>query len=217
MLGSLFNASLLNDPGLNTASVMALEKLLNKALQYDPATRQKLKRLENTWIHINTDKPHLDIYFSVVENQFQLRSHFEDNVDATISGDFIDFIKLSNTQHSLSDSSLHVSGKSGLLTEMQTIFSGLDVDWEEALCNMIGIVPGHVVAQSIRAAMQTANSAKTTVEMHFADFLSEELQAIPSKSELEFFYNEVDELSAHVQRIEARLNRLSTHIPTNKK
>ncbi|VUD40769.1 hypothetical protein TDB9533_00349 [Thalassocella blandensis] len=201
------------DPSITTASCMALETLLNKALQYDPATRKKLRALQHLWIHIETQKPDLHLYFSVVDENFVLRAHMEDldsaNVDAKISGDFLDFVRLSNQQYSLSNSTLHVSGKSGVLTELQNIFSELDIDWEQALCKVFGIVPGHLLAGALRKAGSTLHQAKRSIEFHLADYLSEELRSIPSRPELEYFYQDVDDVNAQTNRIEARFKQLN--------
>lgn len=227
MRPSLFDI-LKKDPTITTASCMALETAANKALEYDPATKQKLDRIEGLWIHIETHKPRLQLFFSVRDRHFVFRPLIDETpesqttelpqseIDAKISGDLIDFVRLSDKQYSLSHSSLHVSGKSGLLTELQNIFSGLDIDWEQALSALIGIVPGHLVAESIRKITRQLNETRQSVEFHLSDYLSEELRSIPSNTELDIFYQGVDDVNAQVNRLEARINQLrSTSKPNS--
>lgn len=211
-MSSLF-AALRNDPTLSMALLSGLEKAINLALKYDPATQRKLASFDGVWLKLEISDLDFSFYFSSENQHVLLRSSHLDieTPDATITGEWLDFVKLQEAQHSFANSSIHVSGKSGVLNELQSISADLDIDWEQALTETLGVVPGHLLAQSLRATHRFAKQSQHTFESHFADYLTEELRAIPSSFELEAFYQEVGEIKSDVDRLEARLNTLLRH------
>lgn len=202
------------DPSVNTAIAAILEKVLNSALHYDPATQNKLIKLAGQVIHIRCQNPEVAFFITTSENKLQLKAHHDSNIDATIKGEFIDFLRLGKSTETFAESSIHVSGKSSLLNELQGIFSQLDIDWEEAIIDIAGVVPGHFIAETLRRGATALKSTKQTFEQQCADFLSEELRVIPSKTELDNYYQAVAELVSDIERVEARVKQL-THSTNN--
>ncbi len=199
-------------PSISTAIALALEKIVNRALRYDPATQLKLRRLAGQTIQLESNRPRMHCFISVDENFIRIQAHNENEPDAKISGDFTDFIKMGRSQHSFADSSIHVSGKSGLLNELQDILSQLDIDWEEAIIEITGIVPGHFIAETLRKGFAGLVATHKKFESQLPIYLKEELRVIPDDQELNSFYQSVDKLKSDLNRFEARLHKYKQKI-----
>jgi ubiquinone biosynthesis accessory factor UbiJ len=48
------------------------------------------------------------------------------------------------------------------------------------------------------------------MQLNMTEFLQEELRVVPSKNELDDFFNDVDELRLSVERLQAHINQLMT-------
>ncbi len=208
-----------NDPSIDSAIGLALEKSLNLALKYDPSTRNKLQALQDKSVRVRCESPALSLTFFITQENIRVSSVDDGySADVTISGQARDFLKLiGQPTHSLNDLHIDVSGKVNLLNHIKNILSDVDIDWEEPLTEILGIVPGHALAESIRSTFGWVKRQSHDFEEALPDLLTEELRALPSESELNDYYKNVDQLSSASQRIDARVQRLKNILSSQHK
>ncbi|MFL0801483.1 MAG: SCP2 sterol-binding domain-containing protein [Agarilytica sp.] len=208
-----------NDPSIDSAIGLILEKSLNLALNYDPGTRNKLQALQDKSVRIKCESPSLSLTFFIAQENVRVSSVDDDcSADVTISGQARDFLKLiGQPTHSLNDLHIDVSGKVNLLNHIKNILSDIDVDWEEPLTEILGVIPGHTLAESIRSTVNWVKRQSNDFEQSLPDLLTEELRALPSESELNDYYKNVDQLSSASQRIDARVQRLKRALSSQHK
>ncbi len=201
---------MLNDPSISTAIGLILEKSLNTALRYDPATRVKLRTLNNKIVKISCRSPDIELIFFIADEKIRVSTIDEANdADVIISGEASEFLsQLGQSTHSLSDLNIEISGKVNLLNQIQTILADVEIDWEEPLTEILGVVPGHALAESLRSTFSWIKKQSDSVKQAIPELLTEELRAVPSETELNHFYQEVDRLSSSSQRIDARIQRI---------
>lgn len=194
---------------LTTAALAAAEKMINGALQYDPATRLGLARLDGKILAVNITLPAFNFFVLPMDNEVRLMNHWEGDVDTHLSGSLLALAQLSQTEiHNLKDSGVSVVGDLHLLAELQSLMKNLDIDWEELLSQFTGDIVGHQAATLIRAKFGWVKDRATSAQRLTREFLTEELKALPSKPELEDFYHRVDDLRLAVDRAAARLEKL---------
>lgn len=194
---------------LTIAALASAEKMINAALRYDPATRIGLAHVEGKIIELQITTPGLTIFVMPMDDELRLMSNWDGDVDTRITGSLLAFIQLSQTEiHNLKDSGVTVMGDLSLLAEMQRLVKNLDIDWEEMLSQFTGDIIGHQSAQLIRAKFGWAKDRAKSAQRLTSEFLTEELQALPSKPELAHFYEHVDELRFAVDRAAARVEKL---------
>ena len=210
------------DPTILSAVSLVFEKAINQALQYDPGTKNALRSLGPLTIQIETSEPKFYLIIRIdeaseinvsllqvnaVENKEQ-SSHSE-NADITLTGTFSDFVSLAfSKDHMLAKHNISVSGKIHQLSQLQEIANNVDIDWEEPIVALLGVVPGHFISERIRAAGRWTKHQKNEIKHWLPETLQEELRLVPSRHEVEHFFNDIDTLNALTQRIEARVNRL---------
>ena len=195
---------------LTSAGLVAAEKCINKSLQYDPATQNALTACEGKILSLQITAPAIKIAVLIQEKSIRLMSQWDGEVDTQLSGSMIALAQIAQTPvHNLKDSGVTVMGDLQFLAHLQKIVQQLDIDWEEMLTQIFGDLIGHQMAQTLRSKINwTKNRAKTAQRLA-SEFVTEELQAIPSTIELKEFYRQVDELRLTVDRLGARFNNLT--------
>lgn len=190
---------------LSTAALAGLEKLINSALRYDPGTRIALAKLSHQILAITISSPALTIYFTPDEEGVRLMSQWEGEIHTHLYGSLPALIKLARSDRtSFSDSGVEVIGNTGLLVDLQRLLKNLDIDWEDALSEFLGDIVGHQSAEVIRGGAKYTRDRARDLRRSTSEFLTEELQSVVSKNELEDFYQDVDDLRLQLDRLEAR-------------
>lgn len=194
---------------LSLAALASAEKMLNAALRYDPATRLGLARLEGKILAVQITAPAITIFVMPMDDELRLMGNWDGDVDTRITGSALALAQLSQTQiHNLKHSGVTVMGDLQLLAELQRLLKNLDIDWEEMLSQFTGDVIGHQSAELLRAQLGWVKDRARQSQRLTREFLTEEVQALPAKPELESFYQQVDELRLAVDRAAARIEKL---------
>jgi ubiquinone biosynthesis protein UbiJ len=197
------------DAMLLTAALASAEQLINKALAYDPGTRNGLQKLHGQVLAIHITAPDIQIFVTPDTDGLRLMAQWEGDVDTRISGSLVALARLANKDvHNLKDSGVDVMGKTALLADWQQLVKNIDIDWEEILTQFMGDIVGHQAAQLIRTKLDWAGARVNTGQRLVREFLTEELKTIPGKNELEDFYRQVDDVRLAVDRAAARVENL---------
>lgn len=198
------------DAMFTTAALASAETIINAALDYDPATRIALAQLAPQVLAIKIDTPEFNIFIAPDNNGVRLLGQYEGDITTQLQGSLPALISLINSDRvNLKDSGVQLIGSTSLLIDLQKILARLDIDWEEILSKLLGDILGPQSAQLIRKKISWGKTRADNLRRLAGDFLIEELQVLPSKPALEFFYHQVDEVKLGVDRIEARLAQLA--------
>jgi ubiquinone biosynthesis protein UbiJ len=193
-------------PTATTALCMALERTINKALDHDPATKQRLAAQAGRSVSLELDEPSLSLSLIFMAKGVQVSPFTQPDADCSLSGKASGLLRLmSGPKKSLAGSDLTLAGQTGFLMELVDIAKHLDIDWQEIICQYFGDVAGHGIAKLLRFNIHQARRIGKRSLPFFHDFLTEELQAVPSAPELNAFNEGVDELRDDVERLHARL------------
>ena len=210
------NTSTAHDPAIITAIAASLEAALNRALELAPGARKDLSELGGTLLAIECTSPDVEMYIAI-ENDGSLiiKTYSETKATTRVRGSLDDFLGLAASEDpaaKLINSNLEIIGNSAPLVAVQQIITTMDIDWETPLVNVLGDVAGHQLAQLLRGAFSWGQEATQSLRRQLSEFILEEGRLSPPKAELEYFYNEVQNLSLRVERLQSRLTRLAKRI-----
>ena len=79
---------------LQSGALEAVEKLINRALQYDPATLRDIAELNGKLVLIDSTLPVLRIALETTDNGIMLHSNWQDDADATVSGSLVSMLAM---------------------------------------------------------------------------------------------------------------------------
>ncbi len=203
------------DPTISAAATASLEAVINKALQYDPATRRRLQALAGKSLALEASEPRLVLCVHFDSDRVRIGSHI-DNPTTCLRGSLSGLLQLATSERvNLADSQVEAWGNTALLADIKTIARDLDLDWEEAINDWLGDVLGHQLAEQLRCRMDWLKARGQSGKRLLGEFLTEELRAVPAAAELRTFSDQVDQLRLAADRLEARLQRLRQHWPSN--
>jgi len=201
-------------PTVTTAAFAALEKVINTALKFDPGTEQAIAQLQGNILALDITVPELTCYVLPQADGLRIQSYMDesstsDSITTRLRGTLPALCALASTETtSLAQSGVEVSGSTAFLNKLQAIMRGLDLDWEEVLAQPLGDIVGHELARGVRAAAQWFGGRAKSGQRLFGEYLTEELRILPSHSELNEFYHQVDELRLEVDRFNLRVKQL---------
>lgn len=197
------------DPALATAVTTVANKAIATALKYDPGTEMALKPLQGKVLAIHCTSPAVSLYAFIDDGQVRLSGYCEQQVHCTLNGSASALVSLLwHENHSLADSGVSVSGEPGLLGNIQHLIKELDIDWQQALSDILGETAAFPLTRILSAQGLWLRQRGERLPHWLGDLLTDELQLLPSADELEIFYRDVDSIRAASDRIEARLAKL---------
>lgn len=197
------------DPTLISSVCSALEILVNRALVYDPASKLALAALDGRVLAVELSELKTTFYLLPDNSGLRIQSYYEGSVDTRLRGSVPALLGLLNSERlNLKDSGVEVFGSTGLLISLQEIMTNLELDWEEALSQVVGDIAGPQSANVLRSLGRWLSGRRQTAEQRLSEYLTEELRGSPARAELDFFYQQVDELRLTADRLAARIERL---------
>jgi ubiquinone biosynthesis protein UbiJ len=153
------------------------------------------------------------LYFHGQDDGVSVRSYCEETVSTQLSGSVLSLANLLRQPTSLANSGVQLSGSVALLQQWQAILGALDIDWEDALGQLLG---NHLFSDALApfATAQVKRSAQWVRQQQqehqrlIAEYLSEERNVVPSKPEVETFISQVGNVRSHTDSLAARIQLL---------
>ncbi len=196
---------------LHTTALSGAESLINRALEYDPATRIHLQQLDGKVMAVEITAPPLSMFIACRGEKISLHSEWDETADVSLKGNVIALAGLAlkgENQGAVAGSGVEVRGNLDVLQKLKNILGNLDVDWEAALAGLVGDIPAHMLAQGVRSAYRWQLDARRRVTDVAVNFVRDEAMLTPSRPEVEQFTAQVRHLATDVDRLAARVNRI---------
>ena len=201
---------------MHSTALSGVEKMINSALAYDPATQRELAALAGRILVINSTVPPLKIAIEPATAGLILHPFWNDEADTTLQGSLVAIIRLAlsrDEQNSFAGTGVEVTGDTDLLRQCNQLLRNLDVDWEALLAKLVGDVPAHIVGEAVRNSNDLQAKTTSRVKSAVAELAQEELKLNPSAPEFDSFKEQIRLLSANTDRLLARLSRIQS--PSN--
>ncbi|QEW07953.1 ubiquinone biosynthesis accessory factor UbiJ [Nitrincola iocasae] len=196
---------------LSAALLGSAETSLNKLLQQDPRTLQRLAALSGKVIRLEISQPTFSLTLLPGNSGLDLFLHSESPADLTLTGKAQDFIQMASAESSndkLFGKGISISGDTGLATAFSTILKTFSLDWENWLGDLLGDTVAHPLASFIRNQRQQFGLMQQSLTANSVEYLQEELGVLPPRAEIEGFLEDVDQLRDATERLEARISAL---------
>ncbi len=196
---------------LKLAGIAAIETLVNQALKYDPVSKKRLENLQGQVFGFHFQQPDLDVYLMIETQQLRLMGQWDGDTQAEVSGLMKDFIQLASAEdktQALMEFGLQVQGSTQSLSVLQSVMSSLNIDWEAAIADVTGDVPGHLIADGIRFLASSAQSIIGNLDRSSRNFIKEESGLFAHPVQAEEFSKKVADVRFQSDRLQARINKL---------
>lgn len=203
---------------LQVALLPAAEKLLNAALDADPATALRLKHIgAGRLLRIECSSvPRWQLWLLTDVNRLRLLSASEDKPDCSIRGGAtaLASLLLGDSRSTLHSGAVSLSGDTDLASDIQRLILDLDIDWEDRLAPLIGDVPARQLRKHSRRAGEQLGRGADRIQETLNEFLHEESGWLPDRDEIEQFADNIDDVRLRIDRLEARVAALRNRLGT---
>lgn len=193
-------------------SLLALQKAINRALALDTSMPSNIQRLSGKVLEIIIMPLHVNFYIRFGQHELELLAHYEGKPDTIIHSSPIGLIRLSllpsSKVRSLFNDKIRITGDVELGQQVKKWFDELDIDWEGHLAHFTGDVVAHQIGSAFRYGLAFKRRVSSSVRRQLDDYLHEEGRLFPPAEEINDFFQDVDELSLEVERLEAHINQL---------
>jgi len=198
---------------LHTALLLPAELLLNRLLQLDPQSRQRLLPFNNKSLCIQCTSPSLTLYITVREPGLHFSVISETAPDATLSGSagaLLGLLRKGSTLHNLHGTGLSLSGSTGLASGLQAALLALDVDWEYQLSRLLGDLPTGAISTVVSSGAAAVSRTRERLHEDLHDYLTLESGLLPDPVEVEAFYHDIRQLILRADRLQAKADQFSS-------
>lgn len=195
------------------AMLETAEQSLNALVARDPASLNKLKRLDGNVIRVRCIRPEQSFLVWVSAQGFHLETDQAINADAQVEGTSEQFIRFllsdkAQQERSLFQGELILSGDTALVQRLQALLMDLDPDWAGLFESLGGTLPVAVFSQLFDHLQGAGRALTGSVRADWQEYLQEEIRLLPGEYELKAFSGQIRTLRRDSDRLSARLQRL---------
>lgn len=185
--------------------------VLNRNISEITPARKLCARLQGKVIAVRVSDTALALYFHIKDEQIAILPETSAEPDAIISGSLLTLARIAggNGESALRQGSLQLSGSVAVANDFQSLLRYARPDLEEQMSAVIGDAAAHRLGEFAREFAAWSREAKETMGANIREYLQEESRSVPSRYEVDRFARNLNTLRDDVDRLEARLRRLS--------
>jgi ubiquinone biosynthesis protein UbiJ len=190
----------------------AFEAALNRAIDLDPDTRQRLAALDGRALSVDFAGAGVPALRIVVDRD-RLRVGPASGgasalrVGATPSA-LLALALARGRDGALPPGRIDIAGDAELARRIEQIATRFAPDFDAVFARVFGDVAGFQIARALRRALAWLRESARSLAADSAEFLAEEGRDLVARAELEEFLDAVDDVRERGERLEARVRRL---------
>jgi ubiquinone biosynthesis accessory factor UbiJ len=189
----------------------ALEIALNQYLSLDPNASTFLAPLAGKVIKVTISSFNESLYLCPSADAIQLLDFSSEPVDTQLTGSVFAFGLMglsSKPMRSIFSGDIQIEGDMQIGRKFQTLFSKLDINLEPHLARYTGDSVAQHISHFFRSGHEWSKESIESFRLNVSEYLQDETRDLPSEPEVAIFYNQVDELRTHFDRLSSRIERL---------
>jgi len=187
-----------------------LETVINHILAMDDESRLELSKFAGSVIVVELVNTQQVFYINIIPSGICLGEP-KANADIIIRGtptSLIAYFMAMKRDEPGRSGTIEIAGNIALAQKILSIFSNLELDWEEELSRWVGDSFAHGAGNTIRSVLKQAGQAGTTLRNNTGEYLLYESDLVADRQQVDEFNRAVDSLRNDVERLKLRLSRL---------
>ena len=200
------------DPARLDSALAIVAKALNRLLATDSVAAAKLEALRGRTVLVQLTSPRAAMRISVTEDGLALERDAESAADVRIDGKLSDFIAVARARRAgrtAPAGRIAIQGDLATVQQLQGVMSGLELDWEELLAQYVGDVAARRIGRVAGRTLSWLSATGSTAERNASEYLRYEIGLLPTREDVAEFGTGAMALSEDVERLAARVARLS--------
>ena len=190
------------------ALLQPITRVLNRNIRESTRASELVARLDGKLVAIRVRDTALAGYFEIDRSSLNLSTGNDGEPDVVITGSLV-ALALMAGEDAIRDGSLDLSGDAATAQAFQQLLTHARPDIEEELSAVIGDTAAHGLGEFARAVGRWASETRSIMGDNVREYLQEESRDVPSRYEVEQFSRQVNQLRDDVDRLAARVGRLT--------
>ena len=198
------------DLPFSTFALRPVELLINRGIGLSSTARAMAVALEGKSLDVRLDGTPVSLRLSARDGQVLVTPTGEAPAAATLAGAPLAMIRLlgGDPQALIREGDVRITGDTDIANQFRDLLHMARPDLEEELSKLVGDPLAHQVGNLARGFADWGVRAAESLSRSVGEYLTEERRTLPTRTEAEEFYREVDRVANDVERAEARLSRL---------
>jgi ubiquinone biosynthesis protein UbiJ len=194
----------------SSAAFRPVELLINRGIGFSATAQAIAATLEGKVLDVRLDGTPLALRLTARNGQVRATAPGDGAAAATLSGTPLAMIRLlgGDPQARIRDGDVRISGDTDVANQFRDLLHMARPDLEEELSKLVGDTVAHQLGNLARDLTDWGARSVESVSRSVGEYLTEERRTLPTRTEAEEFYRDVDQVANDVERAEARLNRL---------
>ena len=192
--------------------MLLIETTINRYLALDPEMLTKLAAFSGKVIKIELSGIGKQFYIFPSDRGVDVQAEYDGDVDTVLRGTPIALFKMgmtSNAATMLLKGEVEITGDTRLGHQFKQAFSEMDIDWSEPLAELVGDGLAYQLQQASKNFVSWGKQSLQSVSLSASEYLQEESRDVVTETELEIFNQNVDKIRNDVDRLEAKIKKLS--------
>ena len=190
---------------LNTLIVSSF----NRYLDCDPERAQALENINDKILSITIKEANFTLIMQVQNARF-FEADLSQQIDASI---IVSMHVLSgkmggqDQNQLLKDGIIEIQGDSHVASVFNKVMNEIEIDWQDVISKYTGDIVARQITTGAKSVASVLRRLGDNLRLDVRDYLQDDLQIAVTESEVEHFVEQVDDLRARTDRLEARLNK----------
>jgi len=196
--------------GLPPALLRVIETRLNRLVAESTAATRALERLNGESFAVHVQGLGLDVVLHAEGERLRVDSD-PHGATSSVAASPIDLLRLVRAEGvaGVRRTRSELSGDLKVAEQFAELLKLARPDLEGEVARWLGDVPAHALGEAVRGVGRWLERAASALRMNASEYLQEEQRLLPSATEVQAFYDDVERLRDDVERAGARLARLT--------
>ncbi len=154
-------------------------RLVNLALDQNPAARERLAGLGDLRVHIRITQPRATLALRIHAGEVAIDPPGDSSADLELAGSAPALLHLAVNPDTPIPGAITVTGDPALLASLRIIQAELELDWEGKLATHVGDTSAHLLGSGVRGALRESSEALTRGRELLVNYLADESPVTP--------------------------------------
>ncbi len=189
----------------------------DEILKNHPELMDEFRAFEGSIILIDLINTNTRIYLLISETGMKISNQPVKKPDLSIRAtplELFQYLFRARNNTISASGEIELSGNIGLAQKIQNLFVKFEVDWEDKVSQVMGDELSHSLFFAMNKIIKNIKYGKRELEINFAEVLKYEKEIVIDQQELMTFNKSVDQLRDDVEKLNFRVNRLSSLLGT---
>ncbi len=198
------------DLHFSAGALRPIELLINRGIGLSSTAQAMAAALDGKALEVRLDGTPLALRLTARDGQVRVTATGELPAAAALAGSPLAMLRLlgGDPQALIREGEVRMTGDTDVANQFRDLLHMARPDLEDELAKLVGDPVAHQLGSLAKGFADWGLRAAESVSRSVGEYLTEERRTLPTRTEAQEFFKDVDRVTNDVERAEARLDRL---------